>query len=444
MRRTPADPPHRSTSPAQAVPGRAGRAGVECLARLKKTVCVLPAGLALALAAAPVMAIDWSFKAFGTLAAIGTDSGNIGFRRDYTQDDGATSNWRADIDSRLGLQLDANFNQEWHAGVQWVARNHAGNFFEQNLDWAYLRWRPFDDLDVRLGRLGFDAFLLSDYRNVGYAYPWMRPPSEFYAPLFTYHFDGADIAKRFDVGGGWLTLKGYAGHTLDDTLAPQSGATVATLEMAMAGGNLVYESGNWRARIGYTFLTPLREMPLRSLHAALENPQTQAAWPVAQSVFDTLSIVGKQLHFGAIGLAYDDGTWPIQAEAAYIGSNIAWLPDIATAYLSVGRRFGGVTVYALSGIGQSPAYHVAVPQPSVSTPTLADLAGRVDHVLNSNGVDQVSASLGARWDVYENVALKAQWSHFWLGQNGMLYWLELKPPLPDQVNVWSFGVDFVY
>ena len=401
-------------------------------------------GWILALAAAPAPALDWSFKAFGTLAAIGTDNDNIGFRRDYTQDYGANSHWGLGTDSRLGLQLDADFSREFHAAVQWVARNHAGNFIEQNLEWAFLRWRPRDDLDLRLGRLGFDAFLLSDYRNVGYAYPWMRPPSDFYGPLFTYHFDGADLARRFSLGEGYLTLKAYAGHSNDDTLAQQPGAAVATLEMALFGGNLVYESGNWRARIGYTHLTPLRDIPLQTLRAALEAPQVRAAWPGAGAVFDALSIQGKQLHFSAVGLAYDDGAWPLQAEAAYISSNIAWLPDIATAYLSLGRRFGGVTLYALGGVGQSVGYHVSVPQPLAQTPALAGLAAKADSLLNGNGVDQASASLGARWDVHENAALKAQWSHFWLGGNGSLYWLDIKSPLPSQVNVWSFGVDFVY
>jgi len=400
--------------------------------------------LGLSFAALPAAGIDWSFKAFGTLAAIGTDSDRIAFRRDYTQSHGATSDWGIDTDSRLGLQLDADINQPFHAAVQWVARNHAGNFIEQNLEWAYLRWRPRDDLDLRLGRLGFDAFLLSDYRNVGYAYPWMRPPSDFYGPLFTYHFDGADLAKKVDLDEGRLTFKAYAGHSNDETLAQQPGATVATLEMALFGGNVVYESGNWRARIGYTHLTPLKNLPLRSLHAALDNPQVQAAWPGVGGIFDALAIDGKQLHFSAIGLAYDDGTWPIQAEAAYISSNIAWLPDIATAYLSVGRRLGTWTWYTVSGIGESQRYHVQVRQPLAQTPALVGLAGSVDHLLNGNGVDQISASLGARWDVYENIALKAQWSHFWLGGNGTLYWLELKTPLPSQVNAWSFGVDFVY
>jgi hypothetical protein len=299
-------------------------------------------------------------------------------------------------------------------------------------------------LDLRLGRLGFDAFLLSDYRNVGYAYPWMRPPAEFYGPLFTYHFDGADIAKKFKLEEGVLTLKGYAGHINDDTLAQQAGAAVATLEMALFGASLIYETGNWRARVGYTHLSPLKNLPLQSLHEALENPKTQVAWPVAGSVFNALAIEGKQLHFGSLGLAFDDGVWPIQAEAAYISSDIQWLPDIATAYLSVGRRFGGVTLYGLTGIGESLSYHVALQQPLVQTQALASLQKSVDHVINGNGVDQISASFGARWDVYENIALKTQWSHFWLGGNGTLYWLELKSPLPNQVNVWSFGADFVY
>ncbi len=397
---------------------------------------------ALTLAALPAFAIDWTFKAFGTLAAIGTDTDKIGFRRDYTQTRGATSAWRADIDSRLGLQLDADFNREFHAAVQWVARNHAGNFFEQNLEWAFLRWRPRDDLDLRLGRLGLDAFLLSDYRNVGYAYLWMRPPAEFYAPIFPYHFDGADIAKKFSLGEGYLTLKGYAGYSLSEVL-DQTGTATNSLETSLFGGNLVYESGNWRARLGYAQLRALNHLPLQVL-PALENPVLQAYWPAARSLAEQLSIHGKLLHFVSLGWAYDDGVWPAQAEAAYIDSAVPELPSMANAYLSVGRRFGSVTLYSLFGIAESLNHRATVPYPLAQMPALLGLRDSVEQSINGNGVDQKSASLGLRWDVHNNIALKAQWSHFWLGSNGTLFWFEPKPPLPDQVNVWSFGVDFVY
>jgi hypothetical protein len=86
-----------------------------------------------------------------------------------------------------------------------------------------------------------------------------------------------------------------------------------------------------------------------------------------------------------------------------------------------------------------------VPEPLTQTPALLDLKNSVEQTINGNGVDQMSASLGARWDVYNNIALKTQWSHFWLGGNGTLFWLKPQDgPTPNQVNVWSFGVDFVY
>lgn len=390
--------------------------------------------------------IDWSFKAFGTLGAIGTDTSRIGFRRDFSQSKAATSDWGWATDSRLGLQLDADFNREWHAAVQWVARNHAGNFLEQNLEWAFIRWRPQDNLDVRVGRLGADAFLLSDYRNVGYAYPWMRPPHEHYSPLLPYHFDGSDIAWRLGLGEGYLTVKGYAGYNLTQIKA--TGAPVVDLEMFAFGGNLLYETGDWRARLGYAQVRPLSD-PLKdtwlgNLGAQLNNPLIQAAWPDARSIMARFAVEGRELHYASVGLAYDDGVWLAQAEAAYIPTNIQLLPTIASGYLSLGRRFGPVTVYSLLGIAESMSRHVRLPDPLLRVPALLDAKSGVEDAINGVGVDEKSVSLGLRWDVYENIALKAQWTHFWLGRKDHLFWLDPEPPTPTQVNVWSFGMDFVF
>ena len=221
-----------------------------------KTAYTLTLALALSFASLPTSGTDWSFNGFGTLGAIGTDADNIGFRRDYSQSAAATSAWRADVDSRLGLQLDAHFNNEFYAAVQWTARNQAGNFFEQNLDWAYLRWKPSNGLDLRLGRLVFDAFLMSDYRNVGYAYLWMRPPVEFYSYLIPYHLDGMDVVKKFNVADGYLSLKGYAGYNLTDVQQAYGSPIIGT-EWFLFGGNLVYETGNWLARLSYAQGRPL-------------------------------------------------------------------------------------------------------------------------------------------------------------------------------------------
>jgi hypothetical protein len=404
-------------------------------------------GLLLALAVGPAAGehgVDWSFKAFGTLAAVGTDTDTLGFRRDPTQDTAATRDWAADIDSRLGLQLDVDLDHAWHAAVQWVARNHAGAFFEQNLEWAYLRWRPWNDLDLRVGRLGLDTFLLSDYRNVGYAYPWMRPPQEFYAPLFPYHFDGADIAQRFHFGEGFLTLKGFAGHNYTQVLPSYS--PVFGLNSLLFGGSLAYESGDWRARIGYAQLRPLNDYDRWPELAQLRSPSANRLWPGASRIADDLSLQRGRVHYGSIGLAYDDGLWPIQAEAAYIDSSVPQLPTLGSAYLSVGRRLGNFTLYSLFGIAESLHHHVKVPGPLLPFPDLLEKQRVIEGYLSGQGVDQKSVSLGVRWDVYDDVALKAQWSHFWIGNDGGLFWLapSVPPAGAMEVNVWSCGVDFVF
>lgn len=422
------------------------RHSTPCAHPARKATQTLILGLALAFAALPAFGIDWSLKAFGTLAAIGSDTDKIAFRRDYSQDVGATSDWKMDVDSRLGLQLDADFNREFHAAVQWVARNHAGNFFEQNLEWAFLRWRPHDDVDVRLGRLGSDAFWLSDYRNVGYAYLWMRPPHEFYAPIFPYHFDGVDIAKKFTIGEGYLAVKGYAGYNLTDVKPINS--DIFSVESILFGGSLVYESGNWRGRIGYAQLRPLTNIlehpTLRELRTALENPFINLGWPNARGLINDLSTQNKLLHYLSIGLAYDDGVWPIQAEASYIDSTVTQLPSMASAYLSVGRRFGSVTLYSLLGAAESMNQHINTPELLIPTPQLVDLRNVVNSLLNDNLVGQRSVSLGMRWDVYNNIAIKSEWSHIWQSSKGTLFWLDTTSPVPEQVNIWSFGVDFVF
>ncbi len=192
-----------------------------------------------------------SFKGFGTVGISGSDTERLGFRRDISQNQGVTNNAGFDIDSRLGLQLDAELNPYWHLGAQWVARSHAGDFIEQNLDWAFLRWSPSLDTDIRVGRLGIDQFLLSDYRNVGYAYLWIRPPHEFYAGLPVYHFDGADISKKIEIGATFLTVKGFGGYTAYD--APSVVSGTESLGSVVVGFSALLEYENWKARLAYNW-----------------------------------------------------------------------------------------------------------------------------------------------------------------------------------------------
>lgn len=387
---------------------------------------------------------DLSVKGFGTLGASGADNDGLKFRRDIKQGRGVSSGWGIDTDSRLGLQLDADFNNAWHATVQWVARNYTGDFVEQNLDWAFLRWRPLDDLDIRAGRMGFDVFMLSEYRDVGYAYPWIRPPHEFYAGLPVYHFDGMDIAKKFSIGEGRLTVKVFGGYSFNQV--PIGLSDQADQSYTLAGAKLAYEQGNWSARIGYNY--SLNNLELSTLHPlmnALNDPALGAVWPDAPDLAGKMSTKDKAVHFSSIGLAYDDGLWLAQAEGSYIHSELSVYSSVASGYLSVGRRVGKLTLYSLLGISETLTDRVNVSAPLAPIPALSELRNATDLALNTNGVDEKSVSLGLRWDITENVDLKTQWSHYWLGNNGSALWLRPATGVADDtVNVWSVGMDFIF
>ena len=386
----------------------------------------------------------FTLKGFGTLGASGTDNDSLKFRRDIKQGRGVDSGWGIDTDSRLGLQVDADFNNAWHATVQWVARNSTGDFVEQNLDWAFLRWRPRDDLDIRAGRMGFDVFMLSEYRDVGYAYPWIRPPHEFYAGLPVYHFDGMDIAKKFAVGEGQLTVKVFGGYSFNQVPIGLSAQTDQSY--TLAGAKLAYEQGNWSARIGYNYaLNNLGLSPLQPLMNALNDPALSVVWPDASELAGKMATKDKAVHFSSIGLAYDDGLWLAQAEGSYIHSELSVYSSVASGYLSVGRRVGKVTLYSLLGISETLTDRTNVSTPLAPIPALSELRNATDLAINTNGVDEKSVSLGLRWDVTENIDLKTQWSHYWLGNNGSALWLRPATDVAaDTVNVWSVGMDFIF
>ncbi|NOR81155.1 MAG: hypothetical protein GQ529_10050, partial [Methyloprofundus sp.] len=286
---------------------------------------------------------------------------------------------------------------------------------------------PRSDIDIRAGRLGIDIYLLSDHRDVGYAYTWMRPPHEFYAYMAQSHFDGVDISKRYSLEDGYLSIKLFAGYS--HSAAVQS---PVVLNAPNAGATIVYDARNWRAKISYAF---------QSLNDYFDE--------VMKNLPIDASLSNDHVHFTSIGGAYDDGVWLLQAEAAYMATDSLYIPDYTSAYLSIGRRFSNVTLFALYGFAHSFQKKANIPKSTIPSSQRQLSQYYLDAINSKNGTDEQSLSVGLRWDFYTNIAFKMQWSHFWLGtENGAINWdtppTESTKPIPYNVNVWSVGMDFVF
>ena len=128
--------------------------------------------------------------------------------------DGFDQHFSADPVTKLGLQFSSVVNDKMTATGQLLAKGR--NDYNIEAAWAYLSYAVNDDLDVRAGRLRAPFFPYSDFLDVGYAYPWITPPSDVYRFVFD-TVEGMDLLYRAEHGEWSATYQAYYGRLTDET-----------------------------------------------------------------------------------------------------------------------------------------------------------------------------------------------------------------------------------
>jgi hypothetical protein len=95
-------------------------------------------------------------------------------------------------ESRAGFRANTKINEALSAVVQVDGRAQNGG--KGSLEWAYLSYEPAQDWTVLIGRRRIPIYFYSDFMDVGFAYPWVRPPQDLYGWEFN-NFNGFTVAK---------------------------------------------------------------------------------------------------------------------------------------------------------------------------------------------------------------------------------------------------------
>ena len=392
--------------------------------------------------------VEHRFSGFATFGVVVSDNEDLGFRRDLTQSEGARDNevyWKTD--TLIGVQWHTRFSHKFDTTVQVVARDRFKNDFEKSLEWAFVRYRPVDGLDVRLGRLGSDIFMLSEYRQVGYAMQWVRPPVEYYAWLALYHFDGIDINKRIDLSNGTLNIKAYYGNSRGDYPTNYQDEGVK-LDFDPSGVSFNLELGSWKGRYTYSYVAINNNLlkPLTDgLYAA------QAAWPEAKGYADAIDSEGKTMEYHELGVGFDNNIWWAQAEYTQLTSDSGSFVNSSYFYLSVGRRFGPVSLFAITGLVKPEEDYRVIVEPEGLPPLfeqeLQPLVAGTEETFNGSYLDQRSYGVGMRWDFASRKALKFQVENYEMDKDGTNLWVnyENKSFAEDQSStVYSLTMDVLF
>ncbi len=312
-----------------------------------------------------------------------------------------------DEDSRVGIQISADINDRMSVTAQLLGRADRNQNFDAGFDWGFVSYALSEDLTVRGGKLKFPTFLVSEYIEVGYAYPWIRPPAEVYASNPITAITGLDLLLRTRLGPLDLLVQPYAGTSSgDEALVPQEVLPM----LGLAPGTVKYAGFDAENMLGINLALTGDWLTLRGgwLRTGVSAP--------------SLGVTSKDdVRFASIGASIDWHDAIVYTEAFrrdIDGQANAFFPNQKGWYATAGYRIARFLPHL----------------------TWAQLRDDNDSGDPGTGLEQDSLTLGLRVELGSGAALKleAQRVEPQNGSRGLFMAAE------DDINVFSLAVDVIF
>ncbi|OUS28206.1 hypothetical protein A9Q99_11745 [Gammaproteobacteria bacterium 45_16_T64] len=198
---------------------------------------------------------------------------------------------------------------------------------EFDADWFYLQYQVNENVDVMLGRVRPQFFMLSDYVEVGFAYPWIRPPAEVYDPIPTDWAQGVSLNMNWEGAGNT-----YHNAALQ-LLQSEDQGTVSRFDVSVIGVMYEFNYG--------PFTLALRGGSMRA-DTYLENETFRSVNRVLESFDEDIAIIPNEdteITYRNVGIRYETEKWLILSEWATFDIQGLFV-DTESYYLTLGRRFG--------------------------------------------------------------------------------------------------------
>lgn len=382
-------------------------------------------------AAGPTVTIS----GFGTAAMTWANTDDAQYAR-YNQASGAGKKGRTGVNSNLGLQAQIGVN-DWLSGtVQGLVRKDGQDDYGAELAWAFAKAKISDNFSVRAGRLGVPAFMISEYRNVGYANNFLRPPNELYSQMGFSYMDGADVTYLVAVDDTNFTAQLVVGSSTQ--IAPSSNSTPVHLKgKHMTALNLVAEHGPLTLRFGRVDakLSLSDSSLLNTLVAGLRT--ASAAVPRLGALADAIEVKDKKASFTSVGAGLDWNNIVVQTEYAKRKTD-SFLNDSTSWYVMGGYRIGKfVPYYIHADLKDDGSVDNTVP----AVPALRALSAGVTAL--TKGAAQSTDTIGLRWNFAPSADLKVQIDRV-KPENGAGLLVNAKSGFSRPVTVGAIAVDFVF
>jgi len=224
-------------------------------------------------------------------------------------------------DTHFGLSVSKELPADMSVAGQIFASGAEGGGYEMVLDWAYATKRIGNALSMNAGKIKYPNLLVSEFVDVGIAYPWIRPPQE----MYSFDVEGRPNLSLESFVGASVIYNGFAG---DIEYSAQAYAGDAGLEAGqlskMMGAKLVAGTDMFSVQAGLN-----KHMP--------ENTLGEGGLPADKNGKDiTVITVGATVHAANVLLMseYASGTATVEAGEESL--------DTSAYYATLGYQLGKI------------------------------------------------------------------------------------------------------
>ncbi len=386
---------------------------------------------------------------FGTLGLARSSSSDVGFVRNLSQPKGIQDGeWSARLDTILGIQAHWQITSDLTAVGQVVSRYKYDDTRDPTVDLAFVKWVPDDRLSLRAGRIGSDVMMLADSRLVGYSYLTVRPSVDFFGSLFFSSFDGGDASLTLPLGGGLIRSKVFAGKIHEK--APGAPGLWDTSGSFLYGAVVDYFSGPWQFRISSSNIRYSSNLNFKVLTDNLYAVSDATGITDARYAADAIATKDTNSHYYSLGAVYDQGPVHIEAAAIKICQETATFQDSRSGYLLAGYRINAATPYiGISRWTTDDENRVTGLPSEIALPSgtldFRPLNEGYQSIMRASWANQTTTTLGVRWDVRPQIALKAQWDSVHADEDSRFPYTNARDTdWNGRTDVISLSMDFIF
>ncbi|OUS31503.1 hypothetical protein A9Q99_02740 [Gammaproteobacteria bacterium 45_16_T64] len=247
--------------------------------------------------------------------------------------------------TKLGIQMTFKVSDDIDVTGQLVSKGTDN--YDVTAEWAYLSWQMTENFTTRIGRQRTPYYMLSEYLDVGYAYPWTRPPIEMYS-LPLNNTDGIAFLHDFNAGDWTFGTHVYAGEGFGEVDQLEG-----SFRLQNRGISFTVETGPWAMRLAYSnsevkvdskveggagdlLLDGINDLLVPT--AGILN----SGHPLVTSTTDIeeLPESGIETNYLSAAFTYDDGSLLVIGELSNLEVKDFVQPAGDGGYLMVGYRFG--------------------------------------------------------------------------------------------------------